>query len=1039
VASLAKRLGLRRPVRLMESAALVGPIAFGWWRPTIGLPQGFFARHSQAEQDTMLAHELAHLAARDPLWLALADALSAALWWHPAVWWLRRQFRVASETAADDASLLVQDGPVILADCLVSLAAQLQTRRATGWLGMAEFRSGLGRRVERLLRLRPEEAKTLGQKARWVAPALVSCVLLGLAATAWAFPNSRSEGPTLFALVQEAIGPEPLQESDLPRRRIVQLPGTTVHNSLTGFSVSDPAEEVAAEGPRGSTPRPTGSSTAAQSNLPPTPESSSQTNRTQTMSGRQRLRDALERIRFKEMSFDNLPLEEVVTVLGMEAKRAGPEQEVIAFLVHEEMPPAASQPGSESQPAWTVTNSTLPVLSRVRITVRPPLKQASLGEVLDAIVKGANWPIEYSVEELGIAFSAQWSDAGPLQSRTFKLDWQRLRAALGVTPGLPAGSFAMEQSELCRKLDAVGWTLGRGKGEIIFLKPPDHGQQVGLLFVRAAPTNVDLVESVVRKLNVAAEPDPDSARPAPNSPSTGQEQSAPTEKAMPLPTQAATDSEAGEKLYSRTFKLDWKRLAERFGDAPGALDSIPFGQYLASAGWTPGLTKGEAMFMKPPNLALKRPDGLLYVRTTMANLDLVEGALRRLNIAAEPDAGNARPASANPVGNQEWLAATNSEAGGQLFSRTYKVDFHALSENIANATGQGKTNALSTHEALDWYFRAAGWNRATNETFFLNEGSGVLFVRARQASLDAVDSILQVLTATTPQVLVQVKFIEVSQDDEKALGFDWYLGQVTGTPTNAQVPGVTSGIRGTAPGAFPGSGQSGGPGPTELRGDELDWAGRSATNAKSIRVNAMLGSQMTGILTEAQSRVVLKALEQRSGTDVLSAPSVTTLSGRQAQIQVVDMKTVATGTDPLAGTNAVTTAVIPCGPVLDVVPTVLADGVTVQVNVKASVTEFLGYDPAARGSASGPQPLFRLRELKTIANVWDGQTLILGGGMVELPGSSTNAATAGKVVRKQLFVFVTPTIVDPAGNRVHTHDEMPFSTNAVPPQPKPGK
>jgi general secretion pathway protein D len=229
----------------------------------------------------------------------------------------------------------------------------------------------------------------------------------------------------------------------------------------------------------------------------------------------------------------------------------------------------------------------------------------------------------------------------------------------------------------------------------------------------------------------------------------------------------------------------------------------------------------------------------------------------------------------------------------------------------------------------------------------------VLFVRARQASLDAVDSILQVLTATTPQVLVQVKFIEVSQDDEKALGFDWYLGQVTGTPTNAQVPGVTSGIRGTAPGAFPGSGQSGGPGPTELRGDELDWAGRSATNAKSIRVNAMLGSQMTGILTEAQSRVVLKALEQRSGTDVLSAPSVTTLSGRQAQIQVVDMKTVATGTDPLAGTNAVTTAVIPCGPVLDVVPTVLADGVTVQVNVKASVTEFLGYDPAARGSASG--------------------------------------------------------------------------------------
>jgi general secretion pathway protein D len=38
-------------------------------------------------------------------------------------------------------------------------------------------------------------------------------------------------------------------------------------------------------------------------------------------------------------------------------------------------------------------------------------------------------------------------------------------------------------------------------------------------------------------------------------------------------------------------------------------------------------------------------------------------------------------------------------------------------------------------------------------------------------------------------------------------------------------------------------------------------------------------------------------------------------------------------------------------------------------------------------------------------------------------------------VKKNLMIFVTPTIVDPAGNRVHSDDELPFAQNAVPPQP----
>jgi type II secretory pathway component GspD/PulD (secretin) len=36
--------------------------------------------------------------------------------------------------------------------------------------------------------------------------------------------------------------------------------------------------------------------------------------------------------------------------------------------------------------------------------------------------------------------------------------------------------------------------------------------------------------------------------------------------------------------------------------------------------------------------------------------------------------------------------------------------------------------------------------------------------------------------------------------------------------------------------------------------------------------------------------------------------------------------------------------------------------------------------------------------------------------------------------KKNLMIFVTATIVDPAGNRVHSDDELPFAQSTIPPQ-----
>ena len=152
---LARRLGIRRAVDVRTSPALAAPVAFGVLRPVLVLPPAFAERFDRGQQEAILAHELTHLAAGDAVWLLLADLLAAMLWWQPVAWWLRRRLRAAGEAAADEASLLVPDGPRTLAACLVALGGRLAGSGRLGWLSMAGsgFRSGLGRRVQRLLDL----------------------------------------------------------------------------------------------------------------------------------------------------------------------------------------------------------------------------------------------------------------------------------------------------------------------------------------------------------------------------------------------------------------------------------------------------------------------------------------------------------------------------------------------------------------------------------------------------------------------------------------------------------------------------------------------------------------------------------------------------------------------------------------------------------------------------------------------------------------------------------------------------------------------
>jgi general secretion pathway protein D len=373
--------------------------------------------------------------------------------------------------------------------------------------------------------------------------------------------------------------------------------------------------------------------------------------------------------------------------------------------------------------------------------------------------------------------------------------------------------------------------------------------------------------------------------------------------------------------------------------------------------------------------------------------------------------------------------------------------------------------------AVRLFFQTMGVDLTPPKSIFFNDREGTLLVHASLADLDIIESAVQVLNLAPPQINIKAKFIEVTQTDSKALGLDYYLGNVLMNNGSTGLQGGTAPSFNGAPtpanpvGVFPN------PIIPQANTDQLITSGLRNTGIPSL-------ATLSGILTDPQFRVVLRALEQRQGVDLLTEAAVTTLSGRQCQIQVVDLQTIVTGTTVnqtaaggggVAGGNGVigstvqpTTQNLPFGPTLDVIPYVSADGFTIQMTIIPTIIDFIGYDDpqgfviqaqSGGGSlpvtAQLPLPHLRLRQVTTSAVVWDGQTVVLGGLITEnvtkikdkipllgdLPilgrAFRTESSTAAK---KNLMIFVTPTIIDPAGNPMHSLDEMPFAQSTIPTQ-----
>ena len=233
--------------------------------------------------------------------------------------------------------------------------------------------------------------------------------------------------------------------------------------------------------------------------------------------------------------------------------------------------------------------------------------------------------------------------------------------------------------------------------------------------------------------------------------------------------------------------------------------------------------------------------------------------------------------------------AQTAGGGGGLIAVTITNQMASVTDTVRNFFIAAGIDFQTNQQQFAQQAGGFGQPPPPQKAIFFNDRTGVLLVRATLKDLDIIEQALQILNIAPPQVTIETRIAEITQRDNKAVGFDWFLGNVLIGNGKAGVQG------GTAPSFNDGSTFANPdgifPNPPFPRADTDQIITSGLRNNASIPAVATL----SGILTDPQFRVVIRALEQREGVDLLSAPKVTTLSGRQARIAIEDTQTIITG------------------------------------------------------------------------------------------------------------------------------------------------
>jgi len=377
-------------------------------------------------------------------------------------------------------------------------------------------------------------------------------------------------------------------------------------------------------------------------------------------------------------------------------------------------------------------------------------------------------------------------------------------------------------------------------------------------------------------------------------------------------------------------------------------------------------------------------------------------------------------------------------------------------------------------------------------------GGTKLTVRNTQDNLDLIAMIVDAAAEGMPkQVEIEAKFLEISQDNLKELGFNWLVGPFSiggGMAGSGGTQGYNSTPAGTT---YPFNSSTGPVGANPVTGGLRSGYGATPNAAISANsLDALLAGispgtlaaapgvlGISGIFTNPQFQMVMRALNQKKGVDLMSAPKVTTKPGNRATIRVVrafpypsefsppqppPVSNIFSDTAPSPGTFVSQGMVTPSTPtafltrdvgvVLEVDPVVGTDNYTIDLSLAPQVVEFEGFinygspilgpafDLASLTIVSTPltdnvvnQPIFSTRKVTTNVSIWDGQTVAMGGliredvqkvqdkvpilGDIPIAGRLFRSDVDQKI-KRNLIIFVTARLMDAEGRPIRQDEEQ---------------
>jgi general secretion pathway protein D len=326
--------------------------------------------------------------------------------------------------------------------------------------------------------------------------------------------------------------------------------------------------------------------------------------------------------------------------------------------------------------------------------------------------------------------------------------------------------------------------------------------------------------------------------------------------------------------------------------------------------------------------------------------------------------------------------------------------------------------------------------------------TSTLVVRNTPTNIDLIEQILDPIRGATPkQIKILTKFVEISQENNEELGFDWIVtpfglggdlfaggGTIgSGTPrTNADfinpvdfttIDGIPANTGENVYNIITGGNRSGSAAITrDSISSILNNPNRTAQST-SVAPGIL---NVTGIFGDSALQMIMRGLSQKKGADIMTAPSIMAKSGQKATIEIIREFIYPTEYEPpelpnsvgatggggigLGGgsgifpvTPATPTSFEPrnTGVTLEIEPTLGNNDTVIDLRFAPEIVEFEGFinygspiESPSSDALGNPtsvtitenrieMPVFSVRRVSTALSIYDGHTVAVGGLMRE--------------------------------------------------------